>query len=122
MRTRILSLSLGMAVAASLLCSAAYAGTDTVSYAAPTQCDDGSAVSNCAVTGYRAEVSATPTGPWVDAGTANANTLTMTFTGTLAGTRCYRVFAQSLGGDSDPSNVACKTQKPIPKKLTITVN
>lgn len=74
----------------------------------PTGCTDGTPISNCAVTGYQVETAATATAAnWTLAGTSVATTFT--HRGVSAGPHCYRVRANSAGGSSGYTNVACKT-------------
>lgn len=84
--------------------------TNVLSYGAPTTCTSGVPVSNCPVTNYRMERSATATGAFAAVGTSL--TTTFTHTSAPAGQNCYRVVAVSSKGDSAPSNVFCKTNTP----------
>lgn len=77
---------------------------------APTTCTSGVPVSNCPVTGYRWERSATATGTFAAVGTSTATTFTVT--SAAVGQNCYRAIATSAKGDSGPSNVFCKTITP----------
>lgn len=97
--------------------------TNKLDWVAPTQCTTGEPVSACPVTGYRVERSATATGTYTTLATLG-NVLTYTHTGAAAGQNCYRVIALSASGNSDPSNVSCKTNTkpagpPNPPVLTI---
>lgn len=84
--------------------------TNVLSWGAPTTCTSGVPVSNCPVTGYRVERSATATGAFAAVGTSP--TTTFTHTSAAAGQNCYRAVALSAKGDSAPSNVFCKTNTP----------
>ena len=92
-----------------------------VSWAAPTTCVDGSAISNCPVTGYIIESASTPAAAtWAQAATVTASTTSRLFTGLVAGQHCYRVRAQATSGNSDPSSVVCKTiSAPVPSPPTL---
>lgn len=97
--------------------------TNILNWVAPTQCVDNTPITNCPVTGYRIEQSATATGTFttlISVGTV----LTYSHTGVSAGQHCYRLIALSNSGNSDPSNVACRTNvrppsPPQPPVLTI---
>ena len=86
-----------------------------ISWTAPTTCTTGEPVSQCAVTSYRVERSATATGTFTTVGTATASPFI--HSGATAGLNCYRVIAVSARGDSAPSTVtssSCKTNtRPI---------
>lgn len=81
--------------------------TNVLNWQAPTTCTSGVPISNCPVTQYRVERSATATGAYAAVGTST--TLTYTHLAAVAGQNCYRVIAVAATGESDPSNVACKT-------------
>jgi hypothetical protein len=74
---------------------------DTVSWEAPTTCNDGTPISNCPVTGYRVETAASKAATtWTLVTTTAANVLTANATGLTAGPHCYRVIATSAFGNS----------------------
>lgn len=82
--------------------------TNIVSWDAPTTCENGSSITNCAVTGYQVQRAASQTATtWTTLATVTA--LTYSHTNAVAGQNCYRVVATSAAGNSQPSNVACKT-------------
>jgi hypothetical protein len=97
--------------------------SNALSWSAPTTCTSGVPVSNCPVTGYRIERSATATGVFASVGTST--TTSFTHTSAAAGGNCYRAIALSAKGDSAPSNVFCKVNTPPsgppspPSNLTI---
>jgi hypothetical protein len=118
------------AIVVGLLCIAGVAqaqtwDTNTLTWQAPTTCTSGVPISNCPVTMYRVERSATATGAYASVGTSTS--LTYTHLSAAAGQNCYRVIAVAATGESDPSNVACKTNtRPAgppspPTNLTVTV-
>lgn len=77
-----------------------------LNWSTPTTCTDGSPITDCPVTGYRVEAAsncATPT--WTLAGTTGANVTAYKAASLAAGTWCFRVRAQSAGGDGPPTNV-----------------
>lgn len=81
--------------------------TNQLQWVAPTECTSNQPIANCAITGYRVERSATSTGTFASVGTSL--TTSFTHSSAVAGQNCYRVVAMSAKGDSQPSNVACKT-------------
>lgn len=117
-----LALAILLMVAATLAQAQTW-DTNTLNWVAPTECVDNTPVSNCPVTGYRVERSATATGTFTTLATLGV-VLTYNHTGASAGQNCYRVIALSNSGNSDPSVVACKTNvrppsPPKPPVLTI---
>lgn len=110
----------------SMTCIAQNWDSNFLQWTAPQKCADGSALTNCKITAYRIERSATPTGTFVQVGTANANAVSYIHSGAPAGQNCYQVVAVSGAAASTPSNVACKTNvKPDipsepPQNLTVT--
>lgn len=99
--------------------------TNVLTWEAPLTCTSGVPISNCPVTQYRVERSATTTGTYATVGTSTL--LTYTHLSAAAGFNCYRVIAVAVTGESVPSNVACKTNtQPSgppnpPTNLTVTV-
>lgn len=90
--------------------------SNTVTWDAPTTCDQGQAISACPVTGYRIERSATQTGIYALVGTVAGNVLTFVHTNAAAGQNCYRVISVDAIGVSPtgPSNVGCRTNTAPP--------
>lgn len=98
--------------------------TNVIRFTLPTTCTTGEPISACPITGVRIERSATTNGTYTTVGTAAANATSYTHTGAAAGQNCYRAIVLSNGGNSDPSNVLCKTNTrpvgpPNPAVLTI---
>lgn len=86
---------------------------DQISWSGPTVCADGSPITDCPVTGYRVETAKSCTATtWSLAGTTAANVLTFKATNLTAGLNCYRVKAQSAGGDSAASATTSATATP----------
>lgn len=83
--------------------------TNIVTWTGPTTCVSGQPIANCPVTGYRVERASTTTGTFSQVGTTGPSVVTFTHNVASAGQNCYRVIALSNSGNSDPSNVACKT-------------
>lgn len=102
------------------------AATITLTWTAPTQCSDGSPVSDCAVTGYEIHMGASATGTAYTkrAESPAANATSQTLTNISPGTRCF--FMKALAGTlvSAESNRVCVTVPAIAPKapvLTITI-
>ena len=96
--------------------------SNVVTLAQPSTCQDGRPASNCPVTGYRIERSASASGTFAALATIQGNTYT--HTGAAEGSNCYRAFALSATGESGVSNVQCKTNTrpaspPSPPVLTV---
>jgi hypothetical protein len=92
-----------------------------IQWTAPTQCVDGTPITNCPVASYQIERSDTPTGTYVLAGTST--TTSFTHTVTVGGQSCYRVRAVATHGTSDLSLPPyCKTNTapppPVPNPPT----
>jgi hypothetical protein len=92
-----------------------------VDWTGPTQCSDGSAITNCPVQSYQIERSATPTGTYVLAGTSV--TPGFRHTVTAGGQNCYRVRSVGANGASELSVTSgCKTNvappPPVPNPPT----
>jgi hypothetical protein len=108
------------------LCSVASAATVKIEWAAPTVCSDGSAVSNCATTGYEVHQGTSPTGTaYTLRETVASNVLTVTYTDIAPGTRCF--FLKTVSGvlKSGESTRACVTVPApppgVPQGVTVTV-
>lgn len=113
-------------IAAMLAASSVASADDAISWTAPTHCVDGSPITSCPVTGYIVSVANAPDTSFSTVVTVSGNTLSLNIPNTPDGTRCYKVVATSAGGNSDPSNTACKTQAPLSvptgNEIVITVN
>lgn len=73
---------------------------DTVTWSPPAACADGSATTNCPVTGYKVETAPSKTSStWVTVATVG-NVLTAKATGLTAGVHCYRVSTIAANGTS----------------------
>lgn len=104
-----------LAVALLLMCVAGIAtaqGTqpwneNRLTWDAPTTCQGGQPVTNCAVTSYQIQRAPVSNGPYTPIGTSN--TTTFTHVGAAAGVNCYVVVAQSANGPSRASAHVCKT-------------
>lgn len=82
--------------------------TNVLQWDAPLRCVDGSALSNCAITGYRIDRSPVAGGTATPVATVG-NVLTFTHVNAPAGVNCYKVVALTAAGPSGPSNELCKT-------------
>jgi hypothetical protein len=91
-------------LALALLPTLGYAqwNVNDVTWVAPTQCVDGTPITNCPVVSYQVERSNTATGTYVLAGTSTS--LSFRHTVAVAGPTCYTVRSVSAGGASDPSS------------------
>lgn len=81
---------------------------DKLDWTAPAQCEDGSPIADCPITGYRIETATSTTGAFATVATVG-NVLTHKLTGLSPGPHCYRVLALAGATASKPSNVACAT-------------
>lgn len=110
-----------------LLCLsfAASAADVKLSWTAPTACSDGSAISNCAVTGYEIQHAAAAHEVFAVLKGIGASVTTHTLTGVTPGNHCYLLRANSARGFSANSNVACiDVPAPVPgapMNVTVTV-
>lgn len=92
-----------------------------LSWAAPTACAGGSAISNCPVRGYSVQKLIATT--WTEIGTTTATVLTYTENNIALGSHRYRVLATSDAGPSAPSNEVTKVidVPGVPGSVVVTV-
>lgn len=107
-----------------LLAGVSHAGTVTLNWTAPITCTDGTAVTNCATTGYRvygALQGAAKTIVW----TAVKTDTSAVLANVSAGTWCYDMTTVAGAQESIHSNEVCKTIAPPgpnpPTLTTVTV-
>lgn len=109
-----------------LLCLgfAAHAADVRLNWTAPTACEGGAPITDCAVTGYEIQRANTLTDAFAvlkGVGVTTSHTLT----GVSPGQHCYRLRANSAQGFSVPSNAACVTiPNPVPgapMNVTVTI-
>lgn len=94
---------------------------DKIDWTPPTQCADGSPLTDCPTTGYRIETASSPTATdWTVVTTVDASVTTYKTTGLSAGQHCYRIITLSQDRESVPSNVACDlASAPAPAPATL---
>jgi hypothetical protein len=92
-----------------------------LSWVAPSTCEGGAALSNCAILGYSVQKLIGTT--WTEIGTTTSSILTYTESNLAIGTYTYRVLATSEAGPSKPSNQVSKSFNVpgAPGNLVITV-
>lgn len=108
-----------------LVAAAAKAGTVTLNWVAPTTCTDGTAVTNCATTGYRVYGALQGVVPKAIVWTAIKTDTSAVLANVPAGTWCYQMTTVAGALESLPSNEVCKTIAPPgpnpPTLTTVTV-
>lgn len=107
----------------SLVSFGAMAGNVTLTWTAPTECDDGSVISNCPITGYEIWMGSTLTGTLVKQAFQPAATATTAqLTSVAAGQRCFAMKTIAGTLTSVESNRVCVAVPPSsPKAPTINV-
>lgn len=114
-----------LALLLTLASFAVHAGTVTVTWVAPTTCEDNSPVSNCPTTGFEVLEGAAPTGTYAPRETVAANVVTRTYQNIAPGQRCFSVKTVSGEQRSAESTRACATVASLPPKapagITVTV-
>jgi hypothetical protein len=89
---------------------AAYAGTVKLEWQAPTVCSDGSALSNCPISGYEVFQGVSPTGTAYNLReTVAGDLLTVTYNDIAPGSRCFYLKTVSGLLKSGESNRFCVT-------------
>jgi hypothetical protein len=91
--------------------SAARAEAIAIEWVPATTCEDGRALTNCAVTGWEIQYSKAEWEPFTILKGVGATTLTQSFT-VAPGNHCYRVRPNSTKGWGELSNVLCFDVKP----------
>jgi hypothetical protein len=84
-----------------------------LAWTAPTTCSDGTAITNCPVTGYKLEAAGTCTATSWNAVATVGKVLTYHVTNLAPGNYCFRVKATSAGGDSAPSPTTASSQTTV---------
>jgi hypothetical protein len=106
-----------------LFASVASAGNVTLNWTFnATDCADGSALSNCAATGF--EIQEQVNGVWTVKNGVAATARTTSYTNVAAGRHCYRVRTNANGTFSVPSNEACidvPASAPRAPVITVTI-
>jgi uncharacterized protein YceK len=97
---------------------------DVLTWTAPTQRTDGSALPAAQIANYRIQWGTNPSGPFnVGQEIVPGTVTTVTIGRTGYGTRCYTAVTIDTNGlESAPSNTACKTLVAPPNPPVLTVN
>jgi hypothetical protein len=108
-----------------LLAVPAFAADVRLTWVLPTQCEDGSPIANCPITGIEVSESAAPSGqPWGVRETVSGTSTSRTYQ-IPPGQRCFSVKAISGNQKSEASTVACADVPALPPKaptgITVTV-
>jgi hypothetical protein len=94
----------------------AYAGDVTLSYSAPTACENGSSIANCPITAYEVSEGSSQTGTFTVKELVAPNILSRTYVNLAPGTRCYYVKTVSSTVKSAESVRVCADIPSLPPK------
>jgi hypothetical protein len=119
-----------LALPLSVFVGVAHAGNLTLSYTAPTTCEDNSAIANCPTTGFEVSEGASQAGTYAVKETVAANVLSRTYLNIAPGTRCYFVktvsntvkSAESIRVCADVPSLPPKAPQGITVKVEVTVS
>jgi hypothetical protein len=91
-----------------LLSALAAAADGTLTWTLPTQCADGTPISNCALNGIRIERKLGATGTWATRAIVGPTVTTYVDVGLPVGVNYWRLFSISVSGISVPTNEVSK--------------